>query len=208
MPETLISSGNRILARYWYRYLKVKSINQYSKAVATMAYLQIHLISLIAVIKLQMHFFSDQDEFGLHPDTVRILKTRKLLIFSNCTDPFGEEAGDEELPMMDMSEDQLLNDATADIGVNPPPTTAAAPPADITPTPSDRYKASEKWVADSLQAIKLMPGAKTNSSRSSSGSTSYSSAASSAYPHSTVHSPQHIYSKPADPEAQKRGNCA
>ena len=103
MPETLISSGNRILARYRYRYLKVKSINQYSKAVSTMAYLQIHLISLIAVIKLQMHFFSDQDEFGLHPDTVRILKTRKLLIFSNFTDPFGEEAGDEELPMMDMS---------------------------------------------------------------------------------------------------------
>ena len=99
--KTLISSGNRILV--WYRYFQVKPIYQYGKPVATMAYLLIHLICIIAVIKLHMHFFSDQDEFGLHPDTVRKLKTTSLLIFSNFTDPFGEEAGDEELPMMDMS---------------------------------------------------------------------------------------------------------
>ena len=53
--KTLISSGNRILV--WYRYFQVKPIYQYGKPVATMAYLLIHLICIIAVIKLHMHFF-------------------------------------------------------------------------------------------------------------------------------------------------------
>ena len=96
--------------------------------------------------------------------------------------------------MMDQSEDQLLAD-TPDTGENPSnfqQSSDTAATLGAMPAAAEWYRASEKWLADTLRAKQLRQSADRGSSgesstRSSSESKSYSTANCSAYPHSTVH---------------------